>query len=285
MDWQPVDSINARLPRGVRVFAGQNAALPLKAWYVRIDEPAPDLTTRVVLSDDSTDGRETASSFARDLGACVVANGGYFAINETPSRPVGLVVTDDTLRAPNLGVFTRDSLRYETARAALGFTAAGAVKVAWVSSDSGRLEAWPTLPAHRPGQPAGSERVQAQPWPVRDALGAGPMLLQDGEVRITSDEEVFFGTSIPGQMHPRTAAGVTPDGALVLMVVDGRQPESRGADLRELAHLMQQAGATDALNLDGGGSSALVAGGVLLNRPEGQIAEREVVTALATQCE
>jgi hypothetical protein len=79
----------------------------------------------------------------------------------------------------------------------------------------------------------------------------------------------------PTQRHPRTAAGVTRDGrTLLLLVVDGRQPEwSIGATLPELAEILIEAGARDAVNLDGGGSSALwsrgpqAGAGRVLNRP------------------
>jgi exopolysaccharide biosynthesis protein len=110
------------------------------------------------------------------------------------------------------------------------------------------------------------------------------MLLRDGALRVTADEEVFFGTAIPAT-HPRTAAGRTAEGDLILMVVDGRQPASRGVNLQELAYLMAQVGAVDAMNLDGGGSSTLVVRGVRLNRPTGYDVEREVLSALVTTCE
>ncbi len=281
--WQPVDSLNALLPTAVRVFAAQREEPPLRAWYVRIDKASASVATRVVASDDTTDGRETVSSFARDLGACVVVNGGYFTMDEAPARPVGLLVINGELRAPSTNVVERDGVTYRTARAALGLTAGGRADVAWAESEADTLYAWPALPDHRPGQPE-NMLVQARFWPVEDAIGAGPMLLVDGRVHVTADEEVFFGTSIP-EVHPRTAAGVTPDGALILMVVDGRQSQSRGVGLEELARLMQSAGAADALNLDGGGSSALVVRGVLLNRPAGAPTEREVASALAAFCE
>ena len=113
------------------------------------------------------------------------------------------------------------------------------------------------------------------------AIGAGPALIIDGEIRITSDEEVFFGTSIP-KTHPRTAAGYTKNGALIFMVVDGRQGESRGVSLDELAILMYELGAVEAINLDGGGSSTLVVDNTLVNRPAGGTTEREVMSAIAT---
>ncbi|MBI2517650.1 MAG: phosphodiester glycosidase family protein [Opitutae bacterium] len=79
----------------------------------------------------------------------------------------------------------------------------------------------------------------------------------------------------PEARHPRTAVGVSADGrTLILAVVDGRQPEhSIGATLPELATLMIELGAANALNLDGGGSSSFVYtgpdGAAVINHPSG----------------
>ena len=61
------------------------------------------------------------------------------------------------------------------------------------------------------------------------------------------------------EMHPRTAVGIDRDtGQVLLLVIDGRQDFSRGYTMVELANLMKELGAEDALNLDGGGSSTMV---------------------------
>jgi exopolysaccharide biosynthesis protein len=285
MNWQLVDSLAVHLPQGVRVYAGRNDSLPLVAWYVRIDEAHPAIRTRVVVSDDTTDNRETVTSFATDLGACVAVNGGYFAMSDAPARHVGLLLSDGTLWEPATAWWTWDSLRYETARAAIGFTAGDAVEITWATTHNDTLYTWPDPLNHRLGEPADPLVYgDAEPWKVRDALGAGPALVADGEIRVTLDQEAFFGSYLQ-QPHPRTAAGRTADGDLILMVVDGRQPESRGATLDELADLMLGAGAVQALNLDGGGSSTLVVNGGLVNRPAGGIEERQVMSALVTFCE
>lgn len=58
--------------------------------------------------------------------------------------------------------------------------------------------------------------------------------------------------------HPRTAAGLCPDGTILLLEVDGRIPDySNGATLVDLAYMLRAFGATDAINLDGGGSSVV----------------------------
>lgn len=82
------------------------------------------------------------------------------------------------------------------------------------------------------------------------AISGNVELLRDGDVVTRDDVE----------MHPRTAVGIDEDGErLLLLVVDGRQSFSRGYTMLELARMMRSLGAEDALNLDGGGSSTLVA--------------------------
>ena len=230
------------------------------------------------------DRRDTPQSFADDTGACVVVNGGYFVMDRTPAGHAGLLMIDGTLHEPATRAIRRGDERYEAARAAIGFTDGGEVDVAWITSREGELYAWSEPPAHQPGQPAEPLSYEnAQPWNVRDAIGAGPALVVAGQKWVTTNEEVFFGTAIP-EVHPRTAAGTTAEGSLLLLVVDGRQPASRGVSLEELAGLMLDLGTEEALNLDGGGSSTLIVNGVLLNRPTGGMFQREVMSAIATFC-
>jgi exopolysaccharide biosynthesis protein len=97
-------------------------------------------------------------------------------------------------------------------------------------------------------------------WPgVLDAVGGYPMLLENGQlVACTTDCGV----------QPRTGVGVTADGRILLVVVDGRQPRwSVGPTAVEFARILRDLGAVTALNLDGGGSSTMVVEGELVNRP------------------
>lgn len=67
-----------------------------------------------------------------------------------------------------------------------------------------------------------------------------------------------------------------------MVVVDGRQPEhSDGMSLPELTAVLESLGATEAVNLDGGGSSIMVVKGVPVSRPSDAGGERAVVNALA----
>lgn len=94
-----------------------------------------------------------------------------------------------------------------------------------------------------------------------------------GEMRILMGGKVVDGLN-DSELHPRTAIGYSQNGKfLYILVVDGRQPfYSEGMTLNELAQLMLDLGAHDAMNLDGGGSSTLVVRGAdgqprILNSP------------------
>ena len=112
-------------------------------------------------------------------------------------------------------------------------------------------------------------------------VGAGPRLVADGSVHVTAGEEQFPGDIRYGRA-PRSAVGVTKNGNILLAVVDGRQSHSHGLTLTEFAQLLVKFGVRDALNLDGGGSSALYAGGTVLNAPSDGT-ERSVGSALILQ--
>jgi hypothetical protein len=198
-----------------------------------------------------------------------------------PSRHVGLLHIGGRSLSEATASVLRDTLRYPVARGTLGLGGDRLVDVAWVRSRSDSLFEWDRPPANQAGRPGDPPDFgRARYWPVRDALAAGPILVAEGRIAVATDPEAFFGSSIP-DVHPRTAAGYTRRGELILMVVDGRQPASRGVSLEELAGMMRQLGCVEAVNLDGGGSSALVVGGRLLNRPTGGVVEREVVSAIA----
>jgi len=100
------------------------------------------------------------------------------------------------------------------------------------------------------------------------ALGGGPRLLDKGKIPCLQDDE-GFGKGFVTHRHPRTALGMRPDGTLVLVVVDGRQPcWSIGLSLPDLARLMRdELGCTDAVNLDGGGSTTFYLDGKVVNQP------------------
>ncbi|MCI2417431.1 phosphodiester glycosidase family protein [Saccharopolyspora sp. K220] len=109
------------------------------------------------------------------------------------------------------------------------------------------------------------------------AVGGNTVLLRDGVVQPQDDQAV----------HPRTSVGFSADGRkMFLVTIDGRTRESRGMTYQELGAFMKELGADDALNLDGGGSSTLVAReagepGVDVENDPSDGAERPVPNGLA----
>jgi hypothetical protein len=114
-----------------------------------------------------------------------------------------------------------------------------------------------------------------------EVVGGYPELLDRG--RRVGDLGVSERPGFAASRHPRTAVGYDPAARrLWLVVVDGRQPPySVGMTLPELTALLEAFGAREAINLDGGGSSVMVIGGIPRNRPSEEGGERPVVNALA----
>jgi hypothetical protein len=117
-------------------------------------------------------------------------------------------------------------------------------------------------------------RAELPSRPDGHLLQAGPMLVRDGTpLRDRRDPEGFvagahqFDSAITRGRHPRAALG-SSNQELIALVCDGRRTGiDAGLTLAELAQLMADLGAQQAINLDGGGSTALIHHGHLLNRP------------------
>lgn len=105
-------------------------------------------------------------------------------------------------------------------------------------------------------------RLNFAPWKMKTAVGGGPVLLQNGEIRITNNEEIKFSGKAIEDKHPRTAMGYTRDHKLIIMVIEGRHPGiAEGATLIQEAQLFKDLGCIEVLNLDGGGSSCMLVNG------------------------
>ena len=114
--------------------------------------------------------------------------------------------------------------------------------------------------------------LQKQAWQV---LSFGPVLVENGEVAVSENDEVGMAMA----SNPRTAIGTVAKNHYLFVVSDGRTSESAGLSLYELANFMKSLGATNVYNLDGGGSSTMVFQGEVVNNPTtngNKISERAV---------
>jgi Phosphodiester glycosidase len=99
----------------------------------------------------------------------------------------------------------------------------------------------------------------------QNILGAGPLLIQNRQIVLDGKLEKFSDAFIQ-ETAARSAIGQTSDGTLLIVSVHNRVGGG-GATLSEIAQMMSQLGAVNALNLDGGSSTTLYLGGQLLDRP------------------
>lgn len=99
------------------------------------------------------------------------------------------------------------------------------------------------------------------PWQdVVTAVGAGPRLVKDGKISVNPASEGFRDPKILNSTGARSGIAIMPDGSVMLATVSG-------ATIKEWAAVMQKLGAKQAMNLDGGASSGMYAGGKMLTSP------------------
>lgn len=124
-------------------------------------------------------------------------------------------------------------------------------------------------------------------------VNGGPTLLLHGDYVRQDAQEGWAIDAVDDPAHtllmhdwitrrnPRTAVGIRPDGTVLLLVIDGhRHGTSVGMTIEELRQVMGRLGAKDAINLDGGGSSAMVLSERLVNSPSDLDGERKIGDAV-----
>ena len=142
--------------------------------------------------------------------------------------------------------------------------------------------------ALRPGQRVTTDmelRAAGRPLalPGRTVVNGGPELVRDGQVHITQGQDGMVHPGEPSfaygwvlQRNPRTFAGVDAAGRTMLVTVDGRQLGELGLSIPETAAVARSLGMVEAMNLDGGGSTAMVVHDQLISHPSDAAGERAV---------
>ncbi|BAH07557.1 phosphodiester glycosidase family protein [Clostridium kluyveri] len=104
---------------------------------------------------------------------------------------------------------------------------------------------------------------------VTEAISFEPALVVNGKGTIKSGDGGWG-------IAPRTAIGQREDGAMLFLVIDGRQTKSIGASLKDVQNIMLEYGAVNAINLDGGSSSTMYYEGEVINNPCDPLGERSI---------
>lgn len=294
--WQNVDSAFGPLPKSVHIYHTnqQIDTAPFRAFYFVADLKDKHLhfTTDTTLNRRLT----PANFFKKNASPLVVVNGTFFSF-ET-NRNLNVVMKDGKLVSYNQHSITgrgRDTLTYKHPFvSAIGINKKREADVAWVLTDSSMKLAlaseWPldalkdsmqyhdldyykyatSIVSHN------SPSASFFKWKMNTAIGGGPVLVSNNEIRITNNEELKFSGKAINDKHPRTAMGYTKDHKLIILVVEGRNEIAHGATLTQEAQILKDLGCVEALNLDGGGSSCLLVNGKETIKPSDKEGQRAV---------
>ncbi len=275
MHWTDISAQYAPLPSSVQVFKSTDSVegKPSICYYVVADLKDKNLT----FTTQTGKGKRFTPQqyYEREGKPLLVMNGTFFSFAD--NRNLNVVIRDGEMLAYNIPSVKgkNDSLYRYITRGALGISKSRKADVAWLYTDTTSKYplAFQTKPSTLSGAvPNPSNRFfikksdkssgLQRKWKVQTAIGGGPVLLQQGEVRVTTTEERMFVNG-ENDRHPRTSMGYTADGKLIILMAEGRNPGiAEGLTLTQQAEIFKQLGCVEALNLDGGGSSCLLLNGI-----------------------
>lgn len=252
--WENVSS-NYEFPDGLALYhgtiSGNNSFF---AYYYEVDLNEPQIAIRPYLVASP----QHVADFSESVGAYGAVNGGFFA----GTSSVSSVIYPNEVLARNITALTRFSTTYPVIRSIFSINNDRTLSTEWVYHHSmlfddiyiydeplPYIENDPT-PLPTPVKANGSQYEE-----IAYGLGGGPMLLKDGEIVFTWNEEIFWGSGVDlGVNRPRTAVGYTVDNKVIMLITNSMKIE-------DLPQLMLNLGCHGAINLDGGGSTAMAAGG------------------------
>jgi hypothetical protein len=280
--WTNVDSLYQPLPSSVHIYFTNS---PVDTGLFRAFYLIADLKDKKLdfTADTARDRRLTPSKFyERNEKALLVVNCTFFSF-ET-NRSLNAVIKDGELVAYNQHSIAgkgKDTLTYRHPfGSAIGISKKRQADVSWLYTDSSAKRITSLYTSLSPIKDSVSNPSPKQffryiypppdpptrlrmtyPWKMKTAVGGGPVLLQNGEIKITNNEELKFAGKAINDKHPRTAMGYTKEGKLIILVIEGRNKVASGATLTQEAQIFKDLGCWEALNLDGGGSSCMLVNG------------------------
>jgi Phosphodiester glycosidase len=287
LQWKIVDSIQQNLPKGLKLYFTNDSidGKPNIAYYLEAD-----LKNKHLLFDvDTTFKRRLTPNefYTKNNQPYLVVNGTFFSFKS--NQNLNTVIKNG--KAVSFNVATtrgagKDSNRVvKMYRSAIGISKKRKADVAWIQTDSTENLAGsqkPILPLK-----TDSALLLAKDknwmvehftkWDMQTAIGGGPVLVQNGAIKITNDEEMLFTGKGRFEKNPRTSMGYTADGKLIILVIEGRNAgKAEGADLFQEATILKNIGCVEALNLDGGGSSCMLVNGKETIKPSDKTGQRSI---------
>lgn len=268
--WEQCTEFGA-LPNGIRVYKspaqlqGKNAVA-----YIATAKISKNRTFDVLLSGDIVSGKllsgaKTPDQFYESGQYPIIVNAGYFTY-QAGYYQLSLVCSNSSvLIGAQEDVWPGDGTYYLPARGIFSHIQGTEYKAEWAITSNNVTYAY-SSPVPKPTVPATFPSLDgSHTYAANTGIGAGPVLIKNGVIVNTYENEMFKETTDVGATinNPRTAIGVTDDGRIVLFVCEGRNqtPNTPGFTLEETAKILKDLGCTEALNLDGGGSSCMLVNG------------------------
>ncbi len=298
-NWINLDSLYQPLPASVHVYRSTDSldGKPNVMYYTIADLKDKSLK---FTSDTTRNRRLTPSQyFEKNNHPLLVVNTSFFSF--ATNQNLNVVVKDGKIVSYNehtIPAKGKDTLTYfHSFFSALGISKKRNADVAWIYSDSSKRFLYASqLPVNFihdsvpnsswdyinkmtsivTGYHSGISSSSFKKWKMQTAVGGGPVLLQNGGIKISNEEERKFYGKAANDREPRTAIGYTKDNKLIILVCEGRSKNAAGLTLFQLASVFKELGCIEALNLDGGGSSCMLINGKETNFPSANGVQRPV---------
>jgi len=289
-NWKDVSSQFGNLPSSIKVLKSDELLDGFPSIMYVATIKAKDHAKQFFV--DTTYRRRLTPSqyFGRNDQPLVVVNCSFFEFVQ--NRNVNLIVQNSKMvgfDTPAVSRKGRDTMTYvHTLGSAFGIFKDGKMDIAFNYNDSGMTVPYVKQSVYAPM----IDSVQKlnfnhpslaglKPWKVKHAFGGGPVLVQDGQVKISNNEEKKFAGKAIADKHPRTAIGYTQDGTMIILAIQGRMKGlAEGATLPQMAKIMVDLGCVEAMNLDGGGSSCMLINGKETIKPSDPSGQRPVPAVL-----
>jgi exopolysaccharide biosynthesis protein len=289
--WINIDSLYQPLPASMHVYKSTDSidGKPNIMYYATSDLKDKSLN---FTTDTTYKRRLTPTEFyQKNNHPLLVVNCSFFSF--ATDQNLNVVIKNGKLIGYNeetIAAKGKDTLTYfHSFFGALGISKNRNADIAWVYTDSSKKFAFASQkPIHffrdsveninlnYVKNKTRNESLNFQKWKMKTAIGGGPILLQNGEIKIANNEERKFGGKAINNLEPRTAVGYTKDQKIIILVCEGRSADAAGLSLVQLAKIFKDLDCVEALNLDGGGSSCMLINGKETNIPSSKGVQRPV---------
>lgn len=257
INWEDISAEHS-LPEGLKLFHGTLAGnSTFFAYYFEVDMNNPDIAVRPYLKPNSVQ----VNAFTDDVGAYAAINGGFFS----GSSSVSSIIYPGEVPARNLISVTRTvsgvTQTYPVIRPVFALNADRTLATEWVYHHSYNFD---DIYVYEEPLQYICEDPNPLPVPLKAdgfqyediayGIGGGPMLIKDGEINIDYCEGVWWGSGVfLTDFRPRTAVGFTAEKKVIMFVTNSMK-------IGDVAQELLDLGCVGAMNLDGGGSTAMAEG-------------------------